>query len=353
MNPGPSTARRAVSGSPAFSMSAQSQFAGFRACRLERQRASETQCRRGNVVCVRRFPRRFRWPRASARAFCRLKFSRFQAVSSTRIACILLTLPFSHRSCGCLATHARARACGASRLEELERGTPNAWPSPATPSRPRTESKAILTTLRLCLGVRRIRGQCVPGDRNSGDRVARWAGWETTTCLTTRDMSVQVVRSGPTAGLPATLASGRSTGSIRHAENKTDETATVVFDPAGTQEKPKNVWIWRSMRGPALTSPPAHQRHLSRERRRRNNRAKRTMFYKAMRSIAHHFDKSATDRRLDAQASSIHRSAGKAFVLYDAPRRRFTSSSSRRRHYLRRGVGEKGGQTSTLRSLGR
>ncbi len=161
----------------------------------------------------------------------------------------LLTLAFFAARLLWLSPPAHAqgtRLWSESRLEELERGTPNGVAITSDGHLvPGPESKAILTTPSTYVWA-------VAADHEGNAYLATGTpatvlrvgpDGKSTTLFTTRDMSVQVVRVGPDGAVyAATLPSGKVYRLDPHAENKTDETATVVFDPAGTQEKPKYVW---------------------------------------------------------------------------------------------------------------
>lgn len=66
---------------------------------------------------------------------------------------------------------------------------------------------------------------------------------QTTTMFTTKDLSVQVVRVGPDGSVyAATMPSGKVYKLAPDAKGLTDATATVVFDSAKVNEKPKYIW---------------------------------------------------------------------------------------------------------------
>ena len=133
-----------------------------------------------------------------------------------------------------------------SRFEELERGTPNGVAITSDGHLvPGPESKAILTTPSTYVwsvaADHEGNAYLTTGTPATVLRVG--PDGKSTTLFTTRDMGVQVVRVGPDGAVyAATLPSGKVYKLDPHTENKTDETATVVFDPSGTQEKPKYVW---------------------------------------------------------------------------------------------------------------
>ncbi len=222
-----------------------------------------------------------------------------------------------------------------SRFEELERGTPNGVAITSDGHLvPGPESKAVITTPSTYVW-------SVAADREGDAYLATGTPatvlrvtpeGKSTTLFTTRDMGVQVVRVGPDGAIyAATLPSGKVYKLDPHAENKNDESATVIFDPAGTQEKPKYVWdlafdaqgrlyiatgapaaIYRVSIGANLTTP-----------------SKAELFFKSdeehIRSLA--FDKSGNLIAGSDGTGLVYRidPAGKAFVLYDAPKKEITS----------------------------
>ena len=105
----------------------------------------------------------------------------------------------------------------------------------------------------------------------------------------------------------------------------------MVFDPAGTQEKPKYVWdLAFDAQGPAVHRDGRSGGDLSRERRRRaNSPSKAELFFKSdeehIRSLA--FDKAGNLIAGSDGTGLVYRidPAGKAFVLYDAPKKEITS----------------------------
>jgi WD40 repeat protein len=250
----------------------------------------------------------------------------------------LLTLVFfaAHMLWLSSAAHAQGtRLWTESRFEELERGTPNGVAITSDGHLvPGPESKAILTTPSTYVWA-------VAADREGNAYLATGTpatvlrvgpDGKSTTLFTARDMSVQAVRVGPDGAVyAATLPSGKVYRLDPHAENKTDESAMVVFDPAGTQEKPKYVWdLAFDARGRLYiaTGAPAAIYRVSGGGS-GNNPSKAELFYKSdeehIRSIT--FDKSGNLIAGSDGTGLIYRidPAGKAFVLYDAPKKEITS----------------------------
>lgn len=221
-----------------------------------------------------------------------------------------------------------------SRFEDLERGTPDGVaitsdgrliPGPA--------SKAILTTPSTYVwSVAAARDGDVYLGTGTPASVLRVApDGKSTTVFTSREMSVQVVRLGPDGDLyAATLPSGKVYRLSPHANSLNDDTATVVFDPAGTKEKPKYVWdlafdaqgrLYVATGGPAAiyrVSPAGA-----------GTPGKAELFFKSdeehIRSLA--FDKAGNLIAGSDGTGLVYRidPSGKAFVLYDSPRKEITS----------------------------
>jgi WD40 repeat protein len=236
-----------------------------------------------------------------------------------------------------------------SRFEDLERGTPNGVAITSDGHLiPGPESKAILTTPSTYVW-------SVAADHDGNAYLATGTpatvlrvtpDGKSTTIFTSRDMSVQVVRVGPDGAVyAATLPSGKVYKLDPHAENKTDDTATVVFDPAGTQEKPKYVWdlafdargqlhiatgapaaIYRVAGGVSVASGGAGSPQRAGSPETPN---KPSLLFKSdeehIRCLA--FDKSGNLIAGSDGTGLIYRidPEGKAFVLYDAPKREITS----------------------------
>lgn len=154
---------------------------------------------------------------------------------------------------------------------------------------------------------------------------------KSTTVFTSHDMSVQVVKAGPDGSIyAATLPSGKVYKLDPHATNKTEETATVVFDPSTTEEKPKYVWdlaFDAEGRLYIATGAPAAIYRVTLSHG--TPSGKPTLFYKSdeehIRSLA--FDKAGNLIAGSDGTGLIYRidPEGKAFVLYDAPKKEITS----------------------------
>ena len=230
--------------------------------------------------------------------------------------------------------NAPARAQGTrlwteSHMEDLERGTPNGVaitsdgllvPGPATRqvlATPSTYVWAVATDKD---------GNAYLATGTPATVLRVTTEGKSTTLFTTRDMSVQTVRVGPDGMVyAATLPSGKVYRLDPHAEGKTDDTATVVFDPSATQEKPKYVWdlaFDAQGRLYVATGAPAAVYRVSAG-------AKPELFY---RSDEEHIRTLAFDKQGNLIAGSdgtglVYRidPAGKAFVLYDSPKKEITS----------------------------
>ncbi len=178
-------------------------------------------------------------------AFCRLKFS----MKSRRFPVYFAGLPLF---AACLILmHASAFAQGTrlwneSRFEDLERGTPNGVAVTSDGYLvPGPESKLVFATPSTYVWAvatdKEGNAYLATGTPATVERVTPEG--KSTTLFTTREMSVQTVRMGPDGMVyAATLPSGKVYKLDPHAEGKTDDTATLVFDPEATQEKPKYVW---------------------------------------------------------------------------------------------------------------
>jgi sugar lactone lactonase YvrE len=158
---------------------------------------------------------------------------------------------------------------------------------------------------------------------------------------------VQTLRIGPDGSIyAATLPSGKVFKLDPHAENKTDDTATVVFDPAATTEKPKYVWdLAFDAHGQLYiaTGAPAAVYRVT-------NGAKPSLFFKSdeehIRTIA--FDKAGNLIAGSDGTGLIYRidPSGKAWVLYDSPKKEITSVIvAPDGNIYAAGVGEKGRNT--------
>jgi hypothetical protein len=149
---------------------------------------------------------------------------------------------------------------------------------------------------------------------------------KSTKLFSAKDLSVQVVRVGPDGAVyAATLPSGKVYKLDPQATDRTEDNATVVFDPATTAEKPKYVWdmafdsegrLYVAAGGPAGVYRIA-------------NGQKPELFYK---SDEQHIRTLAFDAAGNLIAGSdgtglVYRidKAGKGYVIFDAPKREVTS----------------------------
>jgi len=137
---------------------------------------------------------------------------------------------------------------------------------------------------------------------------------------------VQVVRVGPDGAVyAATLPSGKVFKLDAQTADRTEENATVVFDPAATAEKPKYVWdmafdsegrLYVATGGPAGIYRIAHG-------------GKPELFFKSdeqhIRAIT--FDAAGNLIAGSDGTGLLYRidKAGKGYVVFDAPRREITS----------------------------
>jgi WD40 repeat protein len=228
------------------------------------------------------------------------------------------------------AAHAQGtRLWTESRFEDFERGTPNGVaitsdghlvPGPA--------STAVLTTPSTYVWA-------VAADHDGAAYLATGtpatvlrvgADGKSITLFTSHDMSVQTLCVGPDGSVyAATLPSGKVFKLDPHAENKTDDTATVVFDPATTADKPKYVWdLAFDAHGQLYiaTGAPAAIYRVA-------NEGKPVLFYKSdeehIRTLA--FDKAGNLIAGSDGTGLIYRidPSGKAWVLYDSPKKEITS----------------------------
>ncbi len=216
-----------------------------------------------------------------------------------------------------------------SRFEDLERGTPNGVAVTSDGHLvPGPESKLVLATPSTYVW-------SVAADKEGNAYLATGTpatvlrvtpDGKSTTLFTTRDMSVQSVHVGPDGMVyAATLPSGKVYKLDPHAEGKNDDSATVVFDPQATQEKPKYVWdVAFDAKGRvyiATGAPAAVYRAVA--------GGKSELFYKSdeehIRTLA--FDKAGNLIAGSDGSGLVYRidPAGKAFVLFDAPKKEITS----------------------------
>ncbi|HEX3663385.1 MAG TPA: hypothetical protein VHU89_18260 [Acidobacteriaceae bacterium] len=243
-----------------------------------------------------------------------------------------------------------------SHFDDLERGTPNGVAITSDGHLiPGPESKPILTTPSTY-----VWSEATDRDGNvylatgTPATVLRVTpDGKSTTLFTSREMSVQVVRVGPDGDIyAATLPSGKVYRFSPHAENLNEDKATVVFDPAGTKEKPKYVWdlafdkqgrLYIATGGPAAiyrVTPGADAATPS----------KAELFFKSdeehIRCLA--FDKAGNLIAGSDGTGLVYRidPSGKAFVLYDAPKKEITSVLvAPNGNIYAAGVGEKGHNT--------
>ena len=216
-----------------------------------------------------------------------------------------------------------------SSFEDLERGTPNGVAVTSDGLLvPGPESKLVYTTPSTYVWDvatdKEGNAYLATGTPATVQRVT--AEGKSTTLFTTREMSVQAVRVGLDGMIyAATLPSGKVYKLDPHTEGKNDDTATLAFDPAATQEKPKYVWdLAFDAKGRlyvATGAPAAIYRVVP--------GGKPELFYKSdeehIRSMA--FDKAGNLIAGSDGTGLVYRidPQGKAFVLFDAPKKEITS----------------------------
>jgi sugar lactone lactonase YvrE len=228
-----------------------------------------------------------------------------------------------------LAQAQGTRLWNESRFEDLERGTPNGVAITSDGHlTPGPQSQSLFSTPSTYVW-------SVAADRQGNAYLATGTPatvlrltpqGKSTTLFTSRDMSVQVVRIGPDGAVyAATLPSARVYRIDPNTANKNDESATLVFDPAATEEKPKYVWdlaFDAQGRLYVATGAPAAIYRVT-------PGSKPTLFYKSdeehIRSLA--FDRSGNLIAGSDGTGLIYRidPSGKAFVLYDSPKKEITS----------------------------
>jgi WD40 repeat protein len=237
----------------------------------------------------------------------------------------LLSFPFIPA----LAHSQGTRLWSQSRFDELEKGKPNGVAITsdghlvAGP-----ESRMVLTTPSTYVW-------SVAADREGNAYLATGTpatvlrvtpDGKSTKLFTAKDLSVQVVRVGPDGAVyAATLPSGKVYKLAALAADRTEEDATVVFDPATTAEKPKYVWDMAFDQEGRLyiaTGGPAAIYRIA-------SGQKPELFFKSdeqhIRSLA--FDASGNLIAGSDGTGLVYRidKSGKGYVIYDAPKREITS----------------------------
>jgi len=149
---------------------------------------------------------------------------------------------------------------------------------------------------------------------------------KSTKLFSAKDLTVQVVRVGPDGAVyAATLPSGKVFKLDAQTADRTEENATIVFDPAVTAEKPKYVWDMAfdcEGRLYVATGGPAGIYRIT-------NGGKPELFFKSdeqhIRTIT--FDTSGNLIAGSDGTGLLYRidKSGKGYVLFDAPRREITS----------------------------
>lgn len=152
---------------------------------------------------------------------------------------------------------------------------------------------------------------------------------KSTRLFSTKDLSVQSVRVGPDGAIyAATLPSGKVYKLAADSKDLTEDTASVVFDPAATEEKPKYIWDMAFDKEGRLyiaTGAPAAIYRVNPS----EPKARPELFFKSdeehIRCMA--FE---ADGHLIAGSDGtglVYRidKNGKGYVIYDAPKREITS----------------------------
>ena len=169
-----------------------------------------------------------------------------------------------------------------------------------------------------------------------------------TKLFSSKDLNVQTIRTGPDGAIyAATLPSGKVYKLDANATGRNEDNATVVFDPAATEEKPKYVWDMAFDREGRLyiaTGGPAGIYRVASEA---NGGQKPELFFKSdeqhIRTIA--FDASGNLIAGSDGSGLVYRidKTGKGYVIYDAPKREITSVAvSPQGNIYAAAVGEKG-----------
>lgn len=149
---------------------------------------------------------------------------------------------------------------------------------------------------------------------------------KSTKLFSTKDLTVQVVRVGPDGSVyAATLPSGKVYKLEPHTEDRTEDNATVVFDPPQTAEKPKYVWdlafdaegkLYIAAGGPAGIYRIA-------------GGGKPELFFKSDEQHIRALEFDAAGNLIAGSDGTglVYRidKAGKGYVIFDAPKREITS----------------------------
>jgi sugar lactone lactonase YvrE len=245
-----------------------------------------------------------------------------------RLACLSL-VSFALASSATAAFAQGTRLWTASTFQDLEHGTPQGV-AIASDGRllPGPESKLVYTSPSTYVWA-------VAAGKNGDAYLATGSpatvlqvapGGKATTLFTSKDLSVQAIAVGSDGSVyAATLPSGKVYKLDPHTADRTDENATVVFDPAQTAEKSKYVWdlkfdsqgrLYVATGGPAAIYRVAPG-------------GKPELFYKSdeenLRSLA--FDAKGNLIAGSEGSGLVYRidPSGKAFVIYDAPKKEITS----------------------------
>ena len=149
---------------------------------------------------------------------------------------------------------------------------------------------------------------------------------KSTRLFSTKDLTVQAVSVGPDGSIyAAVLPSGKVYKLDPQAADRTEDNATVVFDPATTEEKPKYVWdlafgsdgrLYIAAGGPAgiyRVAPGAKPELFFKS----DEQHIRTLTFDASGNLIAGSDGTGLVYRIDK--------TGKGYVLFDAPKREITS----------------------------
>ena len=228
------------------------------------------------------------------------------------------------------AAHSQGtRLWSQSRFDELEKGRPNGVAITSDGHLTAgPESQMVLTTpstyVWSAAADREGNAYLATGTPSTVLRVT--PDGKSTKLFSSKDLSVQVVRVGPDGAVyAATLPSGKVYKLDSKTEDRNEDNATVVFDPAATTEKPKYVWdmafdhegrLYIAAGGPAGIYRVASGQ-------------KPELFFKSdeqhVRSLA--FDAAGNLIAGSDGTGLVYRidKAGKGYVIYDAPKREVTS----------------------------